>query len=148
MINKINVDLKRLKEKAIIPTYGSAEAAGADLYACLEKPVSIKPHHTVLIGTGWAMQFPVGMVGLLYARSGLASKQGLRPANCVGICDSDYRGEIMVALHNHSSSDFTVNPKDRIAQLVIVPYLAVDFCESDELSETVRADGGFGSTGK
>ena len=147
MINTANVDLKRLKENATVPTYGSAEAAGADLYACLDAPVAIKPHHTVLIGTGWAMKFPVGMVGLLYARSGLAAKQGLRPANCVGVIDSDYRGEYMVALHNDSEEMKVVKHGDRIAQMVLAPYFAMNFTETAELDATQRGAGGFGSTG-
>ena len=144
----MNVNIKKLCEKAIIPTYGSDFSAGADLYACLEKGLVIASGETVLVHTGVAIEIPVGFAGLIYARSGLASKRGLAPANKVGVIDSDYRGEVMVALHNHSSSEQVVAPGERIAQLVITPYLKAVFCECDELSETVRGEGGFGSTGR
>lgn len=143
-----NVKIKKLNENAIIPTYGSQYAAGADLYACIDEPVEILPHTTKKIGTGIAIELPVGTCGLVYARSGLATKQGLRPANCTGVCDSDYRGEYIVALHNDTNVPQTINPNDRIAQLVIAPYFCVNFIESEELSETKRGVGGFGSTGK
>ena len=141
------MNIKKLNEKAMIPTYGSASAAGADLYACEETEVTILPGETKLIHTGIAMEIPEGLVGLIYARSGLATKKGLAPANKVGVVDSDYRGEIMVALHNHTDEEKTVEGGERIAQLVIVPYLACDFCEVSELDETERGVGGFGSTG-
>ena len=143
-----NVKIKKLNENAIIPTYGSEYAAGADLYACIDKPVEILPHTTKKIGTGITIELPIGTCGLIYARSGLATKQGLRPANCCGVVDSDYRGEYIVALHNDTNVPQTINPNDRIAQLVITPYFYVNFVESDELSETKRGVGGFGSTGK
>ncbi|MBE5942614.1 MAG: dUTP diphosphatase [Lachnospiraceae bacterium] len=142
-----NVPIKKLDEKAIIPTYGSAYAAGADLYACLDETVTIAPGETLLIHTGIAMEIPAGYAGLIYARSGLASKKGLAPANKVGVVDADYRGEIMVALHNHSNVAASVEPQERIAQLVITPYLTAQFEETDNLSDTVRGAGGFGSTG-
>lgn len=148
MINTIDVKIKRVREKAIVPSHGSDDAAGYDLYACLEGPVSIRPHQTVLIGTGWAMEFPVGLVALLYARSGLAAKQGLRPANCVGVVDADYRGEYMVALHNDSEEMRIVNHGDRIAQMVLTSYFAMNYVETNELDSTERGAGGFGSTGK
>ena len=148
MINTVDVKIKRVREKAIVPSHGSDDAAGYDLYACLEGPVSIRPHQTVLIGTGWAMEFPVGLVALLYARSGLAAKQGLRPANCVGVVDADYRGEYMVALHNDSEEMRVVNHGDRIAQMVLTSYFAMNYVETNELDSTERGAGGFGSTGK
>lgn len=148
MINTIDVKIKRVREKAIVPSHGSNDAAGYDLYACLEGPVSIRPHQTVLIGTGWAMEFPIGLVALLYARSGLAAKQGLRPANCVGVVDADYRGEYMVALHNDSEEMRVVNHGDRIAQMVLTSYFAMNYVETNELDSTKRGAGGFGSTGK
>lgn len=144
-MQKVNV--KKLKENAVLPTYGSEFAAGADLYACLENDITINPGETVMIGTGLAMEIPVGYAGLIYARSGLASKRGLAPANKVGVVDSDYRGEFIVALHNHSNSVQMVAAGERIAQLVITPVIQVDFMETDELENTVRGAGGFGSTG-
>ncbi|MDE6433221.1 MAG: dUTP diphosphatase [Lachnospiraceae bacterium] len=142
-----NVPIKKLHEHAMLPTYGSAYAAGADLYACVEESVSFAPGETKLIPTGLAMEIPAGYAGLIYARSGLASKKGLAPANKVGVVDADYRGEVMVALHNHSNIEVFIEPKERIAQLVITPYLTAHFEETDELSDTVRGAGGFGSTG-
>ena len=141
------MNIKKLKENAIIPTYGSEYAAGADLYACTDGPITIKPQETAFIGTGIAMEIPMGYAGLIYARSGLSCKQGLAPANKVGVVDADYRGEITVALYNHSKDEKTVEPGDRIAQMVVAPFLHVDFNEVDELSATVRGIGGFGSTG-
>lgn len=141
------MNIKKLKENAIIPTYGSEYAAGADLYACTDGPITIKPQETAFIGTGIAMEIPMGYAGLIYARSGLSCKQGLAPANKVGVVDADYRGEITVALYNHSKDEKTVEPGDRIAQMVVAPFLHVDFNEVDELSDTVRGVGGFGSTG-
>lgn len=142
---KINV--KKLNEKAIMPTYGSEYAAGADLYACIESEVTIAPHTTVMIPTGIAIELPVGYGGFIYARSGLASKRNLAPANKVGVVDCDYRGEVKVALHNHGETAQTVAAGERIAQMVIAPYLAAQFVVADELSDTVRGAGGFGSTG-
>ena len=143
----IKINIKKTDKDAILPTYGSLYAAGADLYSCSEK-TEIAAGETVLIHTGVAIELPVGYVGLVYARSGLASKRGLAPANKVGVIDCDYRGEIMVALHNHGTVAQTVEKGERIAQLVITPYLTADFCEVHELTETVRGEGGFGSTGR
>ena len=142
------VKVKKVRQNALLPTYGSQQAAGADLYACLENSVVIAPGLTVFIPTGLAMEIPTGCAGLIYARSGLSCKKGLAPANKVGVVDSDYRGEIMVALHNHGTEEQTVSPCDRIAQLVITPVLTPDFFEVDDLTDTVRASDGFGSTGK
>lgn len=139
--------IKKLSNSAVIPSYGSASAAGADLYACEGAEVTIKPGETKLIHTGIAMEIPEGYVGLVYARSGIAVKRGLAPANKVGVIDSDYRGEIMVAIHNHSEIGQTIADAERIAQIVIAPYLTVDFVEAQELDETDRGAGGFGSTG-
>ena len=141
------VNIKKLKPNAIIPTYGSQYAAGADLYAALETDVTINSGETLLIPTGISMEIPVGFAGLIYARSGIASKRGLAPANKVGVIDSDYRGEVMVALHNHSNIPQTVAKDERIAQLVIAPFLTAEFNEVDELDSTERGEGGFGSTG-
>ena len=142
------VNIKKLNENATIPTYGSEFSAGADLYALADEPIVIAPHETVLVHTGVAMEIPTGYVGLVFARSGLATKRALAPANKVGVIDSDYRGEIMVALHNHGSEPRTIENGERVAQLVLVPYIAADFDEVDELSDTVRGEGGFGSTGR
>lgn len=142
------INIKKLNPDAIIPTSGSQYAAGYDLYACLDKDIRIPPNDTVKIGTGLSIAVPEGYFGAVFARSGLATKQGLRPANCVGVCDSDYRGEYIVALHNDSEWPQVVSNGDRIAQLVVMPYLPVTFNEVDELSETERGAGGFGSTGK
>ena len=131
-----------------MPTYGTPYSAGADLYACMENTVTIEPGQTVLMHTGIAMELPEGYVGLNFARSGLATKRGLAPANKVGVIDSDYRGEIMVALHNHGSENQTVEPGERISQLLIMPVVQAEFEETDELSDSVRGDGGFGSTGR
>lgn len=147
-MEKKRVNIKKLKREAIIPTYGSEFAAGADLYACVEEDMILKPGDTRLIPTGIALEIPAGYAGLIYARSGLATKRGLAPANKVGVVDSDYRGEVLVSLHNHSQEAQMVAPGERIAQLVVTPVLAVDFCEVEELEETRRAGGGFGSTGK
>ena len=142
------IQLKKLRENALLPTRGSEYAAGYDLYACLEEDVLIAPGQTVKIGTGLAVAVPEGFFGAVFARSGLASKEGLRPANCVGVCDSDYRGEYIIALHNDSGMERTVRHGDRIAQLVILPFLPAEFEECDSLPETARGAGGFGSTGK
>lgn len=139
--------LKRLTETAKIPTRGSAQAAGWDLYADVEEPTAILPHQTVKISTGIAIALNEGTFGAIFARSGLATKQGLRPANCVGVVDSDYRGPVIVALHNDSREMRIVNPGDRIAQLSILPYIIEDIEEVEDLSETDRGSGGFGSTG-
>ena len=142
------VNFKKLNPDAVTPTYGSELAAGADLYACIKEPVSIEPGETKMIPTGLAMEIPEGYAGLIYARSGLASKKGLAPANKVGVVDSDYRGEFMVALHNHSKATSSIEPKERIAQLVITPFLKASFEEVTELTDTKRGAGGFGSTGR
>lgn len=141
------MNIKKLNPNAIIPTYGSECAAGADLYACIESPVTIEPGQTVFISTGLAMEIPEGYAGFVYARSGLSCKRGLAPANKVGVVDADYRGEITVALHNHSDEPKTIEVNERIAQIVIAPFVHVAFDEVDELSNTVRGAGGFGSTG-
>ena len=143
----MKVAIKKLNEKAIIPSYGSEFAAGADLYACVDGEVTVAPHQTVLIPTGIAIELPLGYAGLIYARSGLATKKGLAPANKVGVVDCDYRGEVKVALHNHSETAQTVAAGERVAQLVLTPYLTAEFIEKAELSDTVRGAGGFGSTG-
>ena len=139
------VAIKKLHANAVVPTYGSEFSAGADLYA-LEGCV-IAPNETCLVHTGLAMEIPVGYAGLIYARSGLASKRGLAPANKVGVVDADYRGEVMVALHNHSQKEQSISTGERIAQLVVAPFLKVEFNEVDSLNDTARGEGGFGSTG-
>ncbi len=144
---KYKVNLKKLRPDAVIPTYGTEFAAGADLYACMDETVEIKPGETQFIHTGIALEIPDGLVGLVYARSGMACKKGVAPANKVGVIDSDYRGEIMVALFNHSKNALTVSKGERIAQLVLTPYITADFIETDSLKESVRGAGGFGSTG-
>ncbi len=142
------VNVKKLRGGAVLPTYGSACAAGADLYACTGETVVIAPGETKFIPTGIAIEIPVGYAGFIYARSGIACKRGLAPANKVGVIDSDYRGEVMVALHNHGTETASIDNGERVAQLVIAPYLTVAFEEADELGDTVRGEGGFGSTGK
>ena len=143
----MTIQFKKINSKAITPTKGSEQAAGHDLYACIEYPVIVDPHKTVMIGTGLAIAVPAGYAGFIFARSGLATKRGIRPANCVGVCDADYRGEYIVALHNDSDEVNTVHPGDRIAQLVIMPVTDVAFFESKILGDTDRGAGGFGSTG-
>ena len=146
-MNKISIEFKKLNENAVTPTFGTEFSAGADLYSA-EDEIVINPGETKFIGTGIATAIPVGTVGLIYARSGLACKKGLAPANKVGVIDSDYRGEIKVALHNHGCVAQTVLKGERVAQMVITPYFAVDYVEVDSLSETERGEGGFGSTGR
>ena len=141
------IAVKKLDERAVLPTYGSEYAAGADLYALTDGEVVFAPNETKLIRTGLAMEIPEGYAGLIYARSGLASKRGLAPANKVGVVDADYRGEVMVALHNHSGVEQKIAAGERIAQLVVAPFLKAEFCQAEELSDTVRGVGGFGSTG-
>lgn len=143
----MKMQVKKLDPKAKMPTYGSALAAGADLYVCLEEPVTIQPGKTALLPTGISVAVPEGYAGMVFARSGLASKQGLAPANKVGVIDADYRGPVMVAMHNHSQEPRTVNHGDRVAQLVIMPVLTPELEEVAELDETQRGAGGFGSTG-
>lgn len=142
------IKVKRTDKNAKIPMHGSEYAAGYDLYACTTNPITIPPHSTVKVGTGLAMEIPNGYFGAIFARSGLATKQGLRPANAVGVIDSDFRNEVIVALHNDTVLPKTIEPKERIAQLVVIPYLPLEFELVDELSDTERGGGGFGSTGK
>ena len=143
----MKIPVKVLRSGARLPTAGSRYAAGYDLYACLDAPVTIPPHATAMIGTGLALAIPEGWFGAIFARSGLAAKQGLRPANCVGVCDSDYRGEYIIAIHNDSDAVRTVAPGDRIAQLVVLPCQSAEFEETEALPDTDRGAGGFGSTG-
>ena len=142
------IAVKKLDERAILPTYGSEYAAGADLYALAEEEIVFQPGETKFVRTGLAMEIPEGYAGLIYARSGLACKRGLAPANKVGVVDADYRGEVMVALHNHSNTVQKISVGERIAQLVVAPFLKASFTEAETLNETVRGAGGFGSTGK
>ena len=142
-----DIKIKLLNEFAKVPTRGSAQAAGYDLYAATNYDIEIPPHKTEKIGTGIAIEIPEDYFGGVYARSGLATKQGLRPANCIGVIDADYRGEIIVALHNDTMYTQKIKAGDRIAQLIIQPYLNVDFNVVDELTDTERGNGGFGSTG-
>ena len=142
------ISVQKLEPRARLPVYSSEYAAGADLCACLDEPVTIAPGETVFLHTGLAMEIPVGYAGLVYARSGMASKRGLAPANKVGVVDSDYRGEFLVALHNHGTEPQTIEHGERIAQLVITPVLRGQFQETDALSDTARGSGGFGSTGR
>ncbi len=142
------VKVKKLSERAQLPQRETPGAAGADLRALLEEPLTIQPGTTAMLPTGLAFEIPEGYVGLIFARSSLGSKRGLAPANKVGVIDSDYRGEVKVALHNHSSQPQTVEPGERVAQLAIVPFLAADYEEAAELSDTERGAGGFGSTGR
>ena len=144
----MSIRVKILREGAVLPTYGSAEAAGADLYACLTEDMTIRPGETAFVPTGIALEVPRGCAGLIYARSGLACKRGLAPANKVGVVDSDYRGEILVALHNHGTTVQTVGNGERIAQFLITPVLTPAYEQAEELSDTARNAGGFGSTGK
>ena len=143
----MTVKIVKLQQNAKIPTYGSTDAAGADLYACIEKPVSILPGQTVLIPTGLSMEIEKGFAGFIYARSGLATKRGLAPANKVGVIDCDYRGQVMVSLHNHTNAPQFVEPDERIAQMVFAPVYQAAFIEAESLSDTERGTGGFGSTG-
>ena len=142
-----NIKFKKLRPLAQEPKHGSAAAAGYDLYSAVEGLMVINPHQTVKMSTGLAMELPEGTFGAIFARSGLATKQGLRPANCVGVIDSDYRGEIIVAVHNDSDTPQVIEEGDRIAQLVLLPYIPMEFTEVEELNETDRGEGGFGSTG-
>lgn len=144
----MQVRIKKLDSRAKIPTYGTDYSAGADLYNMEGNDITVKPHETAMVHLGFAIEIPEGYMGLVFARSGLASKRGVAPANKVGVVDSDYRGECMVALHNHSDAEVTVEGGERIAQLVITPFLKASFIEADQLTETERGGGGFGSTGK
>lgn len=143
----MKLNYKKLDSRASVPTYGSRFSAGADLRAILDSPVIIKPNETAFLRTGLAVAIPTGYVGLIYARSGIACKRGLAPANKTGVVDSDFRGEIMVALHNHGSIEQTVEPNERIAQMVITPFIQCEYEEVDDLDDTERGAGGFGSTG-
>lgn len=147
MFMEQRIRVKKLDQRAMLPSYGSGLAAGADLYALTEAPVAVAPGETVMIHTGLALEIPEGFAGLIYARSGLASKKGLAPANKVGVVDADYRGEILVALHNHGKETQWVEQGERIAQMVITPFLKGIFEETEELQDTSRGAGGFGSTG-
>lgn len=144
----MKVNIKLLNKNAKVPTRGSEYAAGYDLYAATDYDIEIPPHSTVKIGTGISVELPEGTFGAIFARSGLASKRGLRPANCVGACDPDYRGEYLVAMHNDTDEVATIAAGERIAQLVVLPFVSVNFNVVEELSETQRSDGGFGSTGQ
>lgn len=144
----MKIEIKKLTNSAIIPERGTHYAAGYDLFSDIDADLIISPHETKMIGTGLSVAIPEGYFGGIYARSGISAKEGLRPANCTGVIDSDYRGEIKVALHNDSNEERIVKPAQKIAQLVIQPFLSVEFSEVSELSETERGEGGFGSTGK
>lgn len=145
---KFDLRIKKLRDNAQMPTYGSEWAAGADMYAAIDEAVTIEPNETKFIPTGLAFEIPEGYAGFIYARSGLACKKGLAPANKVGVVDADYRGEVMVALHNHGKEAQTVEAGERIAQMIIAPFITANFIFSDELDDTVRGAGGFGSTGR
>ncbi|MBO5936768.1 MAG: dUTP diphosphatase [Clostridia bacterium] len=145
---KFDLRIKKLRDNAQMPTYGSEWAAGADMYAAIDEAVTIEPNETKFIPTGLAFEIPEGYAGFIYARSGLACKKGLAPANKVGVVDADYRGEVMVALHNHGKESQTVEAGERIAQMIIAPFITANFIFSDELDDTVRGAGGFGSTGR
>lgn len=144
----MKIKVKKLDENALLPTRGSSQAAGYDLYAKSAEDTVIPPHKTVMVKTGLAMELPEGYFGAIFARSGLAFKQGLRPANCVGVVDSDYRGEFMIAVHNDTDEERVIGGRERIAQMVVMPYLPVEFEEVEQLSDTERGEGGFGSTGR
>lgn len=142
-----NIPIKVLNKNAHLPTKGSDQAAGYDLYAATDHVTMIPPHSTVKIDTGLAFELPTGTFGAIFARSGLATKKGLRPANCVGVVDSDYRGPVIVALHNDTEATQTIDPHERIAQFILMPYIEMEFTEFENLTDTERGDGGFGSTG-
>ena len=148
VFNKVDIPFKVLNENAHIPTQGSEYAGGYDLYAAIENSIEIPSHSTVKVGTGLAFELPEGTFAGIFARSGLATKQGLRPANCVGVCDSDYRGEYIVALHNDSEITRVIEPGERIAQMILLPYIPMNFIKVDELNETTRGTGGFGGSGR
>ena len=144
----MNIKIKKLNNLAKMPSRGSSEAAGYDLYAAIKERVGIRPHETVKVGTGLSFELPEGTFAAIFARSGIATKRGLRPANCVGICDSDYRGEYIVALHNDTEEPQFIEPGERIAQMILLPYIEMKFNEVDELSDTERGEGGFGDSGR
>ena len=143
----MKIRMKRVSSTAVIPTRGSECAAGYDLYADILEPMVIHPHETVKIDTGLQFELPDGYFAAIFARSGLAAREGLRPANCVGVCDSDYRGNYIVAVHNDSPADRVIGPGEKIAQMVVMPFMSLEFEEADSLTDTARSDGGFGSTG-
>ncbi|MCQ2381967.1 MAG: dUTP diphosphatase [Clostridia bacterium] len=147
-LNQTQIKIKKLNANAVVPVYGSTCAAGADLYALLDEPVVLLPNESKTISTGLAFEIPVGLVGLIFARSGLSCKQDLAPANKVGVIDADYRGEVMVVLHNHGKQERTIQNGDRIAQIAFIPYVQGNFAVVDELSDTLRGVGGFGHTGR
>ena len=144
----MEIKVKKLNDKATLPTRGSEYAAGYDLYAAIENNITVPAHSTEKIGTGLSFELPDETFAAIFARSGLATKQGLRPANCVGVCDSDYRGEYIVAIHNDTDEDKVIEPGERIAQMILMPYIPMTFVETNELSESGRGQDGFGSTGK
>ena len=144
----MRIKVKKVSPTAVIPTHGSSFAAGYDLYADLPEDLVIRPHTTVTVDTGLKFELPEGTFAGIFARSGIASREGLRPANCVGVCDSDYRGNYMIALHNDSDEPRTVMPHEKIAQMIVMHYLPLEFEETEELSDTARGEGGFGSTGR
>ena len=144
----MEIKVKKLNDKATLPTRGSEYAAGYDLYAAIENNITVPAHSTEKIGTGLSFELPDETFAAIFARSGLATKQGLRPANCVGVCDSDYRGEYIVAIHNDTDEDIIIESGERIAQMILMPYIPMTFVETDELSESERGQDGFGSTGK
>ena len=144
----MKIKVKKVSPTAVIPTRGSSAAAGYDLYADLPAELSVAPHTTVTVDTGLRFELPEGYFAGIFARSGIATREGLRPANCVGVCDSDYRGNYLVALHNDSDETRTIAPREKIAQMIVMPYLPLEFEETDALSDTARGEGGFGSTGK
>ena len=148
MQSSMNVKVKKLNDLAKMPSRGSSNAAGYDLYAATSYNMEIQPHTTVKIGTGLSFELPQGTFAAIFPRSGIAAKRGLRPANCIGVCDSDYRGEYIVALHNDTNEIQTVEAGERIAQMILLPYIEMKFNEVEELSDTTRGDGGFGSTGE
>lgn len=143
-----NINVKKLNDLAKLPTRGSEYAAGYDLYAATSYNIEIQPHTTVKIGTGLSFELPQGTFAAIFPRSGIATKRGLRPANCVGVCDSDYRGEYIVALHNDTNEIQIIEPQERIAQMILLPFVEMSFNEVNELSDTVRGEGGFGDSGK
>lgn len=143
-----NINAKKLNDLAKLPTRGSEYAAGYDLYAATSYNIEIQPHTTVKIGTGLSFELPQGTFAAIFPRSGIATKRGLRPANCVGVCDSDYRGEYIVALHNDTNEVQIIEPQERIAQMILLPFVEMSFNEVNELSDTVRGAGGFGDSGK
>ena len=144
----MNIKIKKLNNLAKMPSRGSSNAAGYDLYAATAEPIDIAPHSTVKVGTGLSFELPEGTFAAIFARSGIATKRGLRPANCVGVCDSDYRGEYIVALHNDTDLVMSIEAGERIAQMILLPYIEMRFEEVDDLTETNRGDGGFGSSGR